>query len=142
MSHRNSLPRRIVTLAAATALTTGATACHDGQSLVENWGPPTGYAVITGTIRHTSGAPVVGQPIQFAGCHPDVATITPASTDLTGAYGARAWLPPSLTSRPDTVFVTCSVVLQLGAPPIDSLRLAFSADSLHPVRHSLDLTLP
>lgn len=116
--------------------------CDSSNIISEDWGPPRGFAEITGTIRHQSGAPAIAHTILFSGCKPALASVENAVTDGAGHYAVRAWLSPGLPLLADTVHVTCSVVIDFASPPVDSLELAFSPDSLRPVRETLDLTIP
>jgi hypothetical protein len=132
---------RALTVAPAILLTAAAIACN-GTTILEDRDTSRGYAVITGTVRHTNGALAANHQVLFGGCRPDIATATPASTDGAGRYSVRAWLPPALPVRTDTVHVMCSAIVDYAAVPTDSIRLSFSADSLNPAQHTLDLTIP
>ncbi len=94
-------------------------ACRDGYVIIDNWGPPAGYAAVQGTVRDASGS----------------------SYRVDGSLPPVGVLPRSML---DTLRIHCDIFL--GAPgaaaAVDTItpRFAPSRDSVVPsVR---DLLLP
>src|SRR5256885_13144652 len=71
-------------------------ACRDGYIIIENWGPPAGYAAVQGTIRDASGTPAPNTWVSITRC----------SDPIGGFFGQRIADPDA----PDPVVGSVSPV--------------------------------
>jgi hypothetical protein len=121
-------------------------ACRDASGVIsDNWGPPAGYALVTGTVRTTAGAPVTGTEVALTRCaEPVEGFLGSASTDARGAYQLRGQLPPVgvLSVKADTLRIRCYAFLNRASVPSDSLDVRFSADAQTPAVQVLNFTTP
>lgn len=125
-------------------------ACEE-PVIVDDWGPPAGYAAISGTVRTAAGAPVAGVEVAFSRCGSPLGGFLGADhTDAQGAYRARGSLPP-IGALPrldlDTLRVTCEVLVGRAPPPdptpaVDTLEIRFASSESAVVPQRLDLTIP
>lgn len=111
-----------------TALSLGsllACACDDG-TIVDNWGPSAGHAVVVGHVYTATGLPVAaGMEVALTRCGDPIGGFAGSTTtDSQGAYSVRGDLPPVgvLPSLPDSLSVQCELLAGRGfaeSGPVD-----------------------
>jgi hypothetical protein len=121
-------------------------ACGDGGAIVDDWGPPAGYALLTGAVRHADGAPAGGAEVTYTGCEPPLGGFLAAgTTDAAGRYRVVAALPPRGLFPPvaaDTLRPRCDVHVGRGGTPVDSVRVRFGPTRADAPATALDVTVP
>ena len=112
---------------------------------MDNWGPPAGYARITGRVTSSAQTPIAGAEVLMTRCSsPTDGVLASAHTATDGTYHLTAFLPPIglFPARADTVVVACDVIVNHREPPSASVEVRFAADSLAMRPQLLDLTVP
>jgi hypothetical protein len=122
-------------------------ACREGYRIVDDFGPPAGYAAVQGTIRYGSGVPTPNTRVTFTRCaNPIGGSFGEDISDHQGGYRVDGSLPPDVLPRAtlDTLRVRCDVFVgPLGAEiVVDTLSLRFAASRDSVVPSVRDLTLP
>ena len=123
-------------------------ACRDGYIIIENWGPPAGYAAVQGTIRDASGTPAPNTWVSITRCSDPIGGFFGQSiADQQGSYRVDGSLPPVGVlprSTLDTLRVHCDILL--GAPgaatAVDTITLRFAPSRDSVVPSVRDLLLP
>lgn len=136
-------PPRILVLAVAVV----GSACRASDTvIVDDWGPPAGYAVLTGTVRRTSGALAAGVEVMFTRCASPVGGyLTGATTDAAGHFRATGQLPPRGVLPPgiaDTLRLRCDVFLDRAGVVRDSVTVRFAATTQSSPVITIDLVAP
>lgn len=125
-------------------LAVGAGACSN-TVIIDNWGPPAGYALVTGSVRTAAGRTVANAEVMLSRCAlPLDGYLWSGVTDAQGFYQVRANLPPIglFPVRADTVQIRCYVFVDRASTANDSIDVHFSADSRAPAVQTLDIMLP
>ena len=138
---RGAASALLLVLAAAAV---GAIACRDNV-IVDSWGPPAGYALVTGSVRTAAGRTVANAEVMLSRCaSPIGGYLGSGVTDAQGFFQVRANLPPIglLPVRADTLQIRCYVFVDRASTPNDSLDVHFSADLQAPAVQTLNLTVP
>ena len=120
-------------------------ACADAGRIIDNWGPPSGYTLLTGSVRKATGVPAQGAEVSLYQCTAPVGGyLGSAVTDSNGHYRLLGSLPPIglSTAQVDSLQVQCAVSVNRAAAPIAPIVLRFSPDSLAAPRQTLDLNVP
>ena len=123
-------------------------ACRDGYVIIDNWGPPAGYAAVQGTIRDVSGTPAPNTWVSITRCNDPIGGFFGKSiADEQGSYRVDGSLPPVGVlprSALDTLRVHCDIFL--GAPgaaiAVDTITLRFAPSRDSVVPSVRDLLLP
>src|SRR6266550_6761502 len=123
-------------------------ACRDGYIIIENWGPPAGYAAVQGAIRDASGTPAPNTAVSITRCSDPIGGFFGKSiADQQGSYRVDGSLPPVGVlpqSMLDTLHVHCDILL--GAPgaatAVDTITLHFAPSRDSVVPSVRDLLLP
>jgi hypothetical protein len=127
-------------------LVASAAACDRGYTIVDNWGPPAGYAAVAGTVTTATGAPASGIEVLLTRCaSPIGGYLGGANTDATGRYRIEGALPPRGAFPQvavDTLAVRCFVFTDRSGVPRDSLVVRFRSDPSGPPLQQLDVRLP
>ena len=135
---------RIPSFALSTLLL--ATACEREPVIIDNYGPPAGYALVTGSVRTAAGAPVTSASVWLSSCRDPIgAHFESAMTDATGSYAMRGQLPPiGVLGRLelDTLRIRCYAWVGVGGRILDSLDVRFAREPDAPARHTLNLIVP
>ena len=142
-SRRQGDNRVVAVLLAGGWLAVGAIACRNSV-IVDNWGPPAGYAVVTGRVHTPAGQPIASAEVMLSRCaSPIGGYLGSGVTDAQGFYQVRANLPPIglLDVRADTLQVRCYAFVDRTSTANDSIDVHFSADSRAPAVQTLDITL-
>jgi hypothetical protein len=115
-------------LAIAFAVVIAVQACDDG-TIVDNYGPPAGYAVLTGSISKASGTPVAQSEVLFTRCTSPIGGFLAAdTTDDAGLFRVVAELPPVGVlprSIADTLRVRCDIFVNRATVASDSVVVRF-----------------
>ena len=109
--------QRLISLAALSLGWLLASACDDG-TIVDNWGPSAGHAVVAGRVYTAAGLSVApGMEVALTRCGDPIGGFAgSATTDSRGAYAVRGDLPPVgvMPSLPDSLPVQCEVLAGRG----------------------------
>jgi hypothetical protein len=124
----------------------GVAACDRGYTIVDNWGPPAGYAVVAGVVTTAAGTPAADVEVVLTRCaSPLGGYLGQASTDAAGRYRLEGALPPRgalPTVAVDTLAVRCQAFTDRTGVARDSLVVRFRAEPAGPPLQQLDLRLP
>lgn len=130
--------RRAPRLVLVASLAGGVVSCAD-RTIVDDFGPPAGFATISGAVFHGS-QPVSNVPVAVSGCEEPIGGLAATSqTDAAGMFSADAALPPAgAVSFPDTLPflpVLCRFFVSQELA-LDSLVVPFyrSREAVAPVR--------
>jgi len=123
------------------------TACSAGDGvIVDDWGPPAGYAVLTGTVRHAGGAPAPGVEVAFSRCaSPLGGFLAAATTDAAGRFRASGQLPPVgafPVREVETLRLRCDVFLDRSGVARDSITVRFAPSIQAAPVTTIDLVAP
>jgi hypothetical protein len=121
------------------------TACNSEVIIEDDWGPPAGYARLTGKVTNSAGVPIVAAEVLVTRCSSPIGGLLGAAQTATdGGYHLTGALPPigAFPAQADTVRARCSVFVNRSAAPLDSLDVRFAADSLTMSPQVLNLTVP
>lgn len=114
-------------LVGASLLTVGCEA--PGAVIIDDWGPPAGYAVVTGTVRMANGTPVGNAEVSVSRCGSPIGGFLAMDlTDGNGHFRAVGQLPPSgalPAGIADTLRLNCSVFLDRTGVVRDSVVVSF-----------------
>jgi len=128
-------------------LTMCAVSCEDPTN--DDWGPPLGYTVVSGTVRSRSGPNPELAQVGIGRCQPENVLGAGAKTDANGRYEITASTPPFgllplalQTSRPDTLNFHCFLFVYYDGVIRDSLDVKLGPSANNPTRYSLDLWIP
>jgi hypothetical protein len=122
------------------------TGCRD-PVIIDDFGPPPGFAAIQGTIRDNANNPRANMPILVSRCGSPIGGFFGADTSTQqGQYRIEGALHPVLppSASVDTLRVRCDVFLgPLGSPALtDTVTLRFSASRAAVVPITRDFRLP
>ncbi len=121
-------------------------ACGGSGIIEDDWGPPAGYALLTGAVRHVDGSPMGGAEVWYARCESPIGGVLAAdTTDAAGRYSVVAALPPTgvlPAGVADTLRLRCDVFVGRGAAAVDSVRVRFGPTRAAAPATALDLTVP
>ena len=124
----------------------GVAACDRGYTIVDNWGPPAGYAVVAGVVTTAAGTPAADVEVVLTRCaSPLGGYLGRASTDAAGRYRLEGALPPRgafPAVAVDTLAVRCQVFTDRTGVARDSLVVRFRAEPAGPPLQQLDLRIP
>lgn len=122
MHHRR--PLAFVALAALVS----ACGTRSGE-IVDNWGPPAGYAVLAGSVQRLGGAPAAGVEVDIGRCGSPVGGLLAfTTTDAAGQFHTDAQLPPVgllPAGIADTLRLRCYVSLDRSGVTLDSVIVRF-----------------
>lgn len=116
----------------------------NSPTVANDLGPPAGYALVAGTVRHAAGGVVPSADVIISGCPGVDGELGIGLTDDVGHYRILGKLPPvSLFPgiEVDTLRLKCYFRVNLDRVPRDSLLISFRTDSAGPVQ-TLNLTVP
>lgn len=120
-------------------------ACSSGR-IVDNWGPPAGYAVLRGKVSQTSGAPAAKVEVAFSRCASPVGGfLASTTTDAAGQFRVEAQLPPQgvlPSGIADTLRLRCDVFLDRSGVARDSVWVRFAATAQEAPTTIVDLVAP
>lgn len=138
--------KRRLFAAASMMLATTLAACADERIIVDDWGPPVGYARLNGTVQQADGAPAANVGVTFTRCGPPIGGfLTAATTTAAGTFEATAHLPPIVAvSRfvVDTLQLRCAVLLDRASIARDSVTVRFGAAAATAPTTRVTLRLP
>ena len=117
------------------------------QVVVDDWGPPAGYASIDGRVTRASGAPVASAEVAFARCDaPLGGFLGAAATGSDGGYHLEGALPPRgafpSSMNADTLRVRCRVIVNRDGVARDSIDVQFRRERPAAPLQALDVVLP
>ena len=139
------MPRPTVILVRRLSLAVSAIcACRSGD-IIDDWGPPAGYAVVSGILRTAAGVPISDANVSITRCDSPIGGYLGSdSTDATGFYEVKGQLPPVglLRVSTDTLRIQCFAFVNYDGVARDSLQVQFSAEARAPAHQTLNLTLP
>jgi hypothetical protein len=119
---------------------------RDGGVILDDWGPPAGYAILTGTVRRSTGAPLPTVAVTFARCESPVGGFLAAdTTDVAGRFQVVAHLPPRgfiPASVVDTLRLRCGEALQWSGVTQDSVWVRFAPTVAAAPTTRVDLVIP
>lgn len=120
-------------------------ACRSGD-IVDDWGPPAGYAVLAGAVHQPGGAGAAGVEVTFTRCGDPVGGfLAAATTDVAGRFHAEAQLPPrGVLPRgiTDTLKLRCYVFLDRSGVVRDSVSIRFAPTRAAAPTTTIDLVVP
>jgi len=131
-------------LSRAMPLAAFAIAACNANRIVDDWGPPAGYARITGRVTSSTRTPIVGAEVLVSQCaSPIDGLLGSTHTAADGTYHISGHLPPGISpARAKAVVVTCAVVVNRSQLPVASVDVRFAVDSLTMPPQVLDLIVP
>ena len=121
--------------------------CADPLVIVDDWGPPAGYAAVEGVVRDTTGAIKSGASVRVTLCTDPIGGFLGQVTSAQdGSYRVSGMLPPVGVMPQlslDTLHVACSIgagVENATIPQMDSITVRFYATPEEVVPLTRDLT--
>lgn len=131
---------RITPIALLASLATLGCSAH---TIVDDWGPPAGFARLVGTVTDSAGAPIRDAEVLVSRCSSPVGGLLGSTrTDADGRYRPTGALAPvgAFPGDPDNVRVHCAALVDR-SPVLDSVEVRFAADSLAQAPQVVDLTV-
>ena len=149
-SPRQRLCANIAWVLLLAAVIVGCSRNDDASMIIaENWGAPVGYTVIRGAVTSRTGVVPPRSWVDIGNCRPQV-WAGEAQTDAYNTFSITSHLPAIgelpmvgiLTTRPDTLHVACSVMVNRDGVVRDSIDIHFGPSAANPTQYYLSITIP